>query len=216
MCRAAGPRGIGPRRTSRRKSSASTSTSPSSAPASSCAWRSASSPFRAARETFRQIVIRRRELVVELEDARRRRPRRIHVTRPGSLWGIFLTLVWVLGFWPVWVLGAVDYHGSRLVAFERVGWPSAHAVTRALSRAFDQQGAPARLLTDRGPAFTATTLADLCAARGVRQVLIRPGHCWTNGRIERVFRTFKQTVFGLIWLFASTREIDRYCGDFRR
>ena len=138
------------------------------------------------------------------------------MTQPGQLWGVDLTLVWLLGFWPVWVLGAVEYHGSRLVAFERLAWPTASAVTGALTRAFDEHRAPARLLTDRGPAFASSALADLCAARGVRHVLIRPGHCWTNGRIERVFRTFKQTVFGLIWLFASTREIARYCADFRR
>jgi transposase InsO family protein len=172
--------------------------------------------FRAARETLRQILIRRRDLVVELEDARRRRPRRIRVTHPGSLWGVDRTLVWLLGFWPVWLLGAVEHHGSRLVAFERLAWPTAAAVTRALALAFDEHGAPARLLTDRGPVFTSTAFVDLCAAHGVRHVLIRPGHCWTNGRIERVFRTFKQTVFDLIWFFASTREIDRYCADFRR
>jgi transposase InsO family protein len=172
--------------------------------------------FRAARETFRQILIRRRDLVIELEDARRRRPRRIRVTQTGHLWGVDLTLVWLLGFWPVWLLGAVDYHGSRVVAFERLAWPTAHAVTRALSRAFDEHGAPERLLTDRGPVFTSAAFADLCAARSVRHVRIRPGHCWTNGRIERVFRTFKQTVFGFLWLFASPREIDRYCADFRR
>jgi transposase InsO family protein len=90
--------------------------------------------FRAARETFRQILVRRRDLVVELEQAKRRRPRRIRVTGPGQLWGVDLTLVWLLGFWPVWVLGAVDYHGSRVVAFERLAWPTAHAVTQVLRR----------------------------------------------------------------------------------
>ena len=159
--------------------------------------------LRATRETFRQILIRRRDLVIELEDARRRRPRRIRVSQPGQLWGVALTLVWFLCFWPAWLLGAVDYHGSRLVVFERLPWPTAAAVTRALGRAFDQHGAPERLLTDRGPVFTAAVFADVCATRGVHHVRIRPGHCWTNGRIERVFRTFKQTVFGFIWLFSA-------------
>ena len=48
----------------------------------------------------------------------------------------------------------------------------------------------------------------------VRHSRIRPGHAWTNGRIERVFRTFKSTVFSFIWLFASLRELDVYCRDF--
>ena len=31
------------------------------------------------------------------------------------------TLVWVLGFIPAFILGVVDYHGSRLLAFEHQG-----------------------------------------------------------------------------------------------
>lgn len=42
--------------------------------------------------------------------------------RARVLWGADLTLVWVLGFLPIWVLGVVDYHGSRLVALERMRW----------------------------------------------------------------------------------------------
>ncbi|MEZ4438910.1 MAG: hypothetical protein R3B72_07465 [Polyangiaceae bacterium] len=64
--------------------------------------------FSAARETFRQILIRRRELVAELEQGRRRRRRRIDIRVPRKLWGADLTLVWVLGIVPVWLLGIVD------------------------------------------------------------------------------------------------------------
>jgi transposase InsO family protein len=170
--------------------------------------------FRAARETVRRILIRRRELIVELEHARRRRPRRIRVSGPGRLWRVDLTLVWVLGFFPVWVLGAVDYHGSRLVVLERVRWPSSAEVVRVLEAAFARHSVPERLLSDRGPAFTSGAFAVLMAEHGIRHVLIRPAHPWTNGRIERMFRTFKETVFGCIWLFASRRQVERYCADF--
>lgn len=34
------------------------------------------------------------------------------------------------------------------------------------------------------------------------------------GRIERVFRTFKETVFDRFWLLASIRQLDRFCADF--
>jgi transposase InsO family protein len=171
--------------------------------------------FRAARETFRQILIRRRGLVIETEQQRRKRPRRIEVVGPRQLWGIDLTLVWVLGFWPVWVLGAVDYFGSRLVAFERVAWPNSAEVVRVLEAAMHETGAPLRVLTDRGPVFTSRVFASLCARHGVRHTLIRPAHPWTNGRIERVFRTFKETVSRCLWLFASAGQVARYCGDFR-
>jgi transposase InsO family protein len=170
--------------------------------------------FSAARETFRQILIRRRDLVVALDQERRRRPRRIHVSRARQLWGADLTLVWILGFIPAWVLGVVDYHGSRLVAFERLPWPTAADVARVLGNAARDSGPPDRLLTDRGPVFRALAVQLLLAEHGVRHVLIRPAHPWTGGRIERVFRTFKETVFGLVWLVASHRQLDRFTHDF--
>jgi transposase InsO family protein len=170
--------------------------------------------FRAARETFRRILKRRKDLVVDMQQARRRTPRRIRVERPRELWGVDLTLVWVLGFWPVWVLGAVDYFGSRLVAFETVAWASSNEVVRVLTRAIERCGAPERLLTDRGSAFTSGEFRCMCDRLGIRHTLIRPAHPWTNGRIERVFRTFKETVSRCIWLFATRRQIERYCADF--
>lgn len=125
-----------------------------------------------------------------------------------------LTLVWLLGFWPVWLLGAVDYHGSRVVALERVRRPTSAEVIRVLSRAFEQHGAPARILSDRGSVFTSFDTAAFLVSQGVDHVLTRPAHPWANGRIERLFRTFKTTVYGHIWLFASLSQIDRYCSDF--
>ena len=76
--------------------------------------------FQASKETFKRILARRRDLVVALEDEARHRPRHIRVSGPRQLWGLDLTTVWVLGIFPVWILGVVDYHGSRLVAFERI------------------------------------------------------------------------------------------------
>jgi hypothetical protein len=42
--------------------------------------------FSAVRETFRRILILRRDLLVALDDQRRKRPRRIHVGEPQHLW----------------------------------------------------------------------------------------------------------------------------------
>jgi transposase InsO family protein len=173
--------------------------------------------FSAARETIRQILIRRRDLVVLLEDERRKKPRRIPVDRARQLWGADLTLVWLLGVVPVWLFGVVDYHGSRLVTFERMRlWPTAAQIADAFERAAERHGAPERLLTDRAPIFRAAAVAQVLAENGTRHALIKPCHAWTNGRIERVFRTFKETLFRHcdLWLFRSMSQIDRYCADF--
>lgn len=158
--------------------------------------------------------MRRQELVTALQLERRRWPSRIRVSGPLKLWGMDLILVWVLGFFPVWLLGVVDYHGSRVVILERVHWPSASEIVRALEVAFSRDGIPERILTDRGPVFRAEAVQQLLSAKGIRHTLTRPAHPWTNGRIERLFRLFKETVFRHLWLFASLRQVDRSCADF--
>ena len=170
---------------------------------------------RLARETIRRILLRRHDLAAVLKQERRRKPQRIVVTRSLQLWGLDHTLVLVLGFFPVWLLGVVDYHGSRLVALERCR-PTAAAISATLARVFAKHGTPDRLLSDNGPAFRSLDFALFLAAHDVDHTFTRPNHPWTNGRIERVFRTFKETVFRYLWLFASVREIDRYCADFLR
>ena len=156
--------------------------------------------------------MRRRDLV--LAAGGRPEPRRIRTRRRGELWGADVTQVLVLGFLPVAVLGVVDYFGSRLVAFEPLGWETSSTVARALEAAFQRHGAPARLLTDRGRVMCSRGVEALLSRHGVRHTVTHPQHPWTNGRIERVFRLFKETVFGLVWLVASPAQLASFCSDF--
>ena len=71
-----------------------------------------------------------------------------------------------------------------------------------------------RLLTDNAPILRSEAFELFLAGQGVRHSRIRPGHAWTNGRIERLFRTFKETVSRYAWVFTSLRQIDRWCADF--
>ena len=172
--------------------------------------------WNACTETVRKILLRRRELVVELEQQRRRKPRRIKVDASRVLWGLDLTLVWVLGFFPVWILGVVDYQGSRLVGLRRLAWPTSAVVILVLDDLFQQHGKPVRILTDNAPILRSEAFEVFLAERGVGHSRIRPGHAWTNGRIERLFRTFKETVFRYTWVFTSLQQLDRWCVDFVR
>jgi transposase InsO family protein len=171
--------------------------------------------FQASKETFRRILARRRDLVVALEDEARHRPRHIRVSGPRQLWGLDLTTVWVLGIFPVWILGVVDYHGSRLVAFERILKGDAQHVTAVLERLFDTVGPPHRILTDRVPTYSTIEFQACLGGDGVRHVRTKPCHPWTNGRIERVFRTFKETVSSLTSLISSFAQLDRFAADFK-
>lgn len=132
--------------------------------------------FQGVRETVRRTLLRRQGLVVELDDARRRARRRIKVTRARELWGANLTPVWLLGFCPVWLLGVVDYHGSRLVALERLRWPTSAEVVRVLGDSFARHGRPERLLTDNGGSFVSEMTRPFLGVEGVRHSRVRPGH----------------------------------------
>ena len=133
--------------------------------------------------------------------------------KPLELWGMDLTLVWVCGFLPLWILGVVDYHGSRLVALQVVPWPTAAAVVDVLERTV-ANGAPARIITDRGAVFRSAELRAALGRHRVKHTFTKPHHPWTNGRVERLFRTFKETVREHYWLVRSRSEWVTICDDF--
>ena len=103
-----------------------------------------------------------------------------------------------------------------MVCLRRLPWPTSAAIVRGLDDVFREHGKPVRLLTDNGPNLRSEAFEKFLAENDVRHSRTRPAHPWTNGRIERLFRTFKETVFRYTWLFTSLRQIDRWCADFVR
>jgi putative transposase len=110
----------------------------------------------------------------------------------------------------------VDLYGSRLIALERVrAAGDANEICRVLNAAFQREGVPARILSDNGPQFTSHEFTDFLQRFGVEHTRTRPWHPWTNGRIERLFRTFKETIFQCVWFIRGRSRLDRFCEDFR-
>jgi len=68
----------------------------------------------------------------------------------------------------VWLLGVVDYHGSRLVALDRVQWPTSAEGGTGVERGFAKHGKPTRVLTDNGGAFITDTTSVFLGGAGVR------------------------------------------------
>ena len=74
-------------------------------------------------------------------------------------------------------------------------------IVRVVEMAMDSMGRPAGCCRIGGGVFTSAAFEAMCAARAVKHQLIRPAHPWTNGRIERVFRTFKEEVLRrYVWI----------------
>ena len=169
---------------------------------------------RLARETVRAILRRRRDLVLDIERAKRKPAERIHVSGPRRLWGVDITLVWVLGIFPVWIFGVIDYQGSRLMALERIRWPTMGETARVIEQVVAQHGRPERVLTDNGPEFRGIEFELALCRLGIDHTFTRPGRPQTNGRIERLFRTFKETIFTGRWLLTSVAQVDRFCAEF--
>lgn len=166
------------------------------------------------RETVRRVIRRNQKLIAELE-REHRRAGRFEIELPRKLWGIDITVVWVLGFVPLWVAAFVDYRGSYAIAMQPLPWPSSANVARVFERACREHGAPERVLSDRGPEFRAPAFTTTLARLGVEHTLTRPHHPWTNGRVERLFRTFKETVRACFWVVDSRSRWADICQEFQ-
>lgn len=127
-------------------------------------------------------------------------------------WGVDLALVWVLGVVPVWLIGVVDLHSSRLIALRPVA-PTSDGVVAVLQELFLEQGRPSAVMTDNGGQFVAARFRDALRLAGVRHLRIRPGHPWTNGKTERVFRTLKELQRFYAPVLGSFVHVQSFCAD---
>lgn len=76
-------------------------------------------------------------------------------------------------------------------------------------------GEPQRVLTDRGSVYRAELFKAALAEHRIVHTMTRSARPWTNGRIERIFRFFKELVWGHYWMVSSCRQLGRICADFR-
>ena len=86
----------------------------------------------------------------------------------------------------------VDDH-SRLVPFAAYGLAAdTQAFLLCLKEALRRRGLPRKLYTDNGGPFVNDHLKIVCANLGIRLVHSKPGHPWSRGKVERLFRTLQQ------------------------
>ncbi|MCU0701111.1 MAG: integrase core domain-containing protein [Myxococcaceae bacterium] len=72
---------------------------------------------------------------------------------------------------------------------------------------------PQSVMTDNGGQFVARQFRDALRRAGVRHLRIRPGHPWTNGKTERVFRTVKELQRFYAPVLVSLAHVRAFCRD---
>ena len=87
------------------------------------------------------------------------------------------------------VLVMQDYFSKHVVAY-MVKDQTAHTTAETLRWGyFALFGAPAYLLSDKGPAFMGKVIEDLCKMYGVKKLRTSSYHAQTNGQVERMNQT---------------------------
>ena len=88
---------------------------------------------------------------------------------------------------------AVDAY-SKWIEVETMGDATAQSTVHRLRRMFAMHGLPKVMVTDNGPAFVGDAFEKFCLRNRIRHVPTAPYHPASNGQVERVVRTFKETM----------------------
>jgi len=114
----------------------------------------------------------------------------------NSLWQLDLTCIDYDE--NIWAIVIIDDHSRFVVAFKVVFHdPRIDDIIPVLEDAFRRYGVPRQILTDRGSQFYAvrgyaSTFDMFLDKWGVKHILASVRHPQTNGKVERVIRTFKE------------------------
>lgn len=91
------------------------------------------------------------------------------------------------------LLAIIDDH-SRLIVGARFGLQETNLpIERIFQDAILQYGIPDRLYVDNGPSFSSSYLAQVCAHLGIGLVHSKPYDSPSRGKIERFFRTVRES-----------------------
>jgi transposase InsO family protein len=88
-------------------------------------------------------------------------------------------------------LVVVDIH-SRWVEVGKVKSTDGHTTIRVLRKLFATHGVPRVIVSDNGPAFASSELAEFFHQNGVRHTFAAPYHPSYNGQVERFVRIFME------------------------
>ena len=130
----------------------------------------------------------------------------------NSLWQMDLTCIDYNE--NIWAIVIIDDHSRFVVAFKVVFHdPRIEDIIPLLEESFHRYGVPQQILTDRGSQFYAvrgyaSTFDMFLNEWGVTHILASVRHPQTNGKVERVIRTFKEECLSVKeWTKDTVQEV---------
>ena len=119
------------------------------------------------------------------------------------VWGVDLTDYRLMPDIPQMIFGIIDHGSRRVLKLEALRQKISVALLLLL-KAIEHYGKPKSIRTDNEAIFASWTFAFALHWLGIRHQRIEP-HCqWMNGRIERIWSTFKQ----LLRMFDMKNEVE--------
>jgi transposase InsO family protein len=122
-------------------------------------------------------------------------------TAPNQLWQTDFTYLKVVGWGWYYLSTVLDDFSRYIVAWKLCTTMQASDVTATLDLALGAAGLDQarvmqrpRLLSDNGPSYVASDLADWLASRGMTHIRGAPCHPQTQGKIERWHQTLKNRI----------------------
>lgn len=98
---------------------------------------------------------------------------------------------------------------SKWIEVESMSSSTSSATVRCLRKIFSTHGLPRVMVSDNGRAFLGHEFKEFLKKNGVRHILAAPYHPASNGQVERMVRTFKESLKAL-----SHGEIDTKLSRF--
>ncbi len=141
------------------------------------------------------------------------KPRRFERSKPNQLWQTDLfTFVLKRQNRRVHLVGFMDDHSRFLVGYGLHASSSGALVREVLESAIANHGAPEEILTDNGAQYYTwrgkSAFSKLLERRGIKQIVARPRHPQTLGKIERFW--------GTLWRECIQQAVFRDLNDARQ
>ena len=139
--------------------------------------------------------------------------------RPNEMWQTDFTYFKIIGWGWVYLSTVLDDFSRYIIAWKLCTTMRAQDVTETLELALTASGCDSarvlhkpKLLSDNGPSYIASELAEWIDANGMSHVRGAPLHPQTQGKIERWHQTLKNRI--LLENYYLPGDLEAQIGDF--